>query len=96
MGITAEPTDTEAIFEYYALLKYKALNQFKTELATAYDYSDLGVSKHTFSDVCTSQRTGSRSQTRCVCFPADGEMEQGIMSFPDDPYSINGQIEHEA
>jgi len=44
MDITAEPTSTTDKFEYYALLKYKALEQFRRELATAYDYKTDGES----------------------------------------------------
>lgn len=42
MEITAEPTTTADIFEYYALLKYRALDQFRRELSTAYDYKTDG------------------------------------------------------
>src|SRR5215207_10271921 len=44
LGITEEPTETADVFAYYAVLKFKALSQFKLELATAYDHTADGES----------------------------------------------------
>jgi hypothetical protein len=96
MDITAEPTDTTEIFKYYALLKYKALDQFRRELSTAYDFSDQGVSKHRsqmFKQV--SEMLVEAKQEALPYLPL-GQIEVGSFSYPDDPYSIGGQVEHNA
>lgn len=96
MEITAEPTTTSDLFEYYALLKYKALDQFRRELSTAYDYSDQGVSKHRSQMFKQVSELTIEAKRDAWDFLPDGEIEQGRMTFPDDPYSIQGQIEHDA
>jgi len=96
MGITAEPSSTADIFEYYALLKYKALEQFNRELSTAYDYKADGES---FNRSQMFKQVGemlAKARNEAMPYLPEGQIEQGRMTFPDDPYSIQGQLEHDA
>jgi hypothetical protein len=95
MGITAEPEETESIKEYKALLRWKALDHLHTELATAYDYSVLGSSDHRsqmFAQVGEKVRQAKQDAAQYI---PEGQIELGRITFPDDPYGILGQIEHD-
>ena len=94
MGITAEPTATADILEYYALLKYKALDHFKRELSTAYDYSDLGVNKRRSQMFTQVSELVKEAKREAQPYLVTGQIQVGRITFPDDPYSINGQMEH--
>ena len=96
MEITAEPTETADVFKYYALLKWKALDQFRRELSTAYDYSDLGVSKKRSQMFAQVTELTKEAKQEAEQYLPENEIEQGRMTFEDDPYSLNGQIEHGA
>lgn len=94
MEITEEPTDTAEIFKYYALLKFKALDHFKRELSTAYDYSDLGVSKKRSQMFAQVSSMVVEAKQEVLQYLPTGQIDQGRLDFPDDPYSISGQVEH--
>jgi hypothetical protein len=94
MGITSEPTDTTEQFKYYALLKLKALEQFKRELSTAYDFKDLGVEKKRSQMFAQLKELVKEAKQEAIPYLAQYQIQVGQISFPDDPYSINGQIEH--
>ncbi len=94
MEIDAEPSTASDKFKYYALLKFKALDQFRRELSTAYDYSDQGVSKKRSQMFTQVTDLWKEAKLEAHDFLPDGEIEQGRMTFPDDPYSVLGQIEH--
>ncbi len=96
MDVTAEPSSTADIFEYYALLKYKALDQFRRELSTAYDYSDQGVSKHRSQMYKNVTEMTLEAKRDAMPYLSIGQIEVGRVSYQDDPYSINGLIEHDA
>lgn len=96
MDITAEPTETADIFEYYALLKYKALDHFQRELSTAYDYTADGESNRRSQMFDQVGKMAAEAKREALPYLPTAQIEQGRMVFPDDPYSIDGQVEHNA
>lgn len=98
LEITEEPTETADIFAYYAALKYKALDYFKRELSTAYDYTADGESykrSQMFAQVSELVKEAKAEAKPYLSAHAVSYIEQGVMTFPDDPYSIDGQYEHD-
>lgn len=96
MEITSEPTDTTEKFKYYALLKYKALDQFKRELSTAYDYKSDGETFNRSQMFKQVSELAKEAKLEAMSYLPQGQIEQGRLTFPDDPYSISGQVEHTA
>lgn len=96
LGVTAEPDDTVSIKAYKSLLKWKALDHFHTELATAYDYTVLGSSDHRSQMFTQLGKKVEQAKQEAAQYIPEGQIEQGRITFPDDPYSIQGQIEHDA
>jgi hypothetical protein len=97
MGITVEPTAPEDLKQYYALLKFKALEHFRDELSTSYDYKADGES---FNRSQMFEQVGKlATQAKMDALPyliGIGQIETGRMTYSDDPYSIDGQIAHNA
>ena len=96
MGITAEPTATDDIYKYYALLKYKALDHFRVELSTAYDYTADGESFNRSQMFAQVEKMAQEAKLQALQYLNVGQIEQGRVSFPDAPYTITGQVRHNA
>jgi hypothetical protein len=96
MGITAEPTSADDLKQYYALLKYRALNHFKTELSTAYDYKADGETFNRSQMFEQVAKLTLEAKHDALPYLPDFQIDQGRVSYPDDPYTIDGQVEHTA
>jgi len=96
MEISAEPTTDADKFIYKALLKYKALDHFRLELSTAYDYKADGEDNKRSQMFAQVGKMALEAKREAMPYLPIGQISQGRLSFPDDPYSIDGQIEHNA
>lgn len=96
MGITAEPTDTTEVYKYYALLKFKSLDHFRIELSTAFDYTADGESFKRSQMFEQVSKMAQQAKTEAAPYLNTAQIDQGRLTFPDDPYSIDGQTAHNA
>lgn len=96
LELTSEPTDTTEKNKYKVVLKYAALDQFRRELSTAYDYSADGESFHRSQMFKQVGEMLKEAKVEAMPYLSIGQVEQGRVSYPDDPYSIDGQVEHTA
>lgn len=90
-------TEAEAIdsVKAHAILRWKTLERMFLDMSDEGKYSADGES---FDPrfVQNIEKRLDKARLEALPYLPQSEIEQGRMTFPDDPYSILGQVEHDA
>lgn len=89
----AEATDSK---KAHALLRFKAVERILIDVSQDYDYKADGETFNRSQFFEHIEKMRSKAFVDAYPYLPQGEIDQGRMTFVDDPYSINGQIERDA
>lgn len=89
----AEATDT---IKAHALLRYKAVERMLVDAAGDIDYKADGESFSRSQLFEHLNKMQTKALAQAMPYLPEGQIDQGRITYPDDPYSISGQVEHDA
>jgi hypothetical protein len=94
-GVATEAEATDAV-KVHALLRYKTVERILIDVSQDYDYKADGESFSRSQFFENIEKMRVKAFADAFPYLPQGEIEQGRITFVDDPYSIDGQKEHDA
>ena len=94
-GVSTEAEATDSV-KAHAILRFKTMERAVLEFSDAVDYKADGESFSNSQLPEQLQKMYAKASQDAYPYIDSNKIEQGRMTFPDDPYSIEGQIEHDA
>jgi hypothetical protein len=93
-GVTAEADATDSV-KLHALLRYFTWVRVRDELLLDPSSYKTDGESFTFQKELLDKRV-AEAWSKSSSYLPDAQIDQGIISYPDDPYSIDGQVWHDA
>lgn len=93
-GVTDEADATDGV-KLHALLRYFTWSKVRDELLL--DPSSYSADGESFSFMKDAvDKRVAEARAKASSYLSEAQIDQGRMTFPDDPYSIDGQVWHGA
>lgn len=94
-GVSTEAEATDSV-KAHAILRFKTMERAVLEFSDAVDYKADGESFSNSQLPENLQKMYAKAFIDAYAYLPQGQIDQGRVAYPDDPYSIDGQIEHDA
>lgn len=95
-GLLTDEDDATDTAKYHALLRYKCLERFLMDTSADFDYQADGENFRRSQVFAQVQKMYEKARKEVSPYLAESQIEMGRVTFSDDPYSIDGQVEHDA
>ena len=92
-GVSTEAEATDSV-KAHALLRYKAVERILVDVSGDFDYKADGESYSRSQFFAQVEKMRQQSLAGVLPYLFGGQITTKTLTFPDDPYSIGGQIEH--
>lgn len=93
-GVTVEADATDST-KLHSLLRYFTWSKVRDELILdPSSYKTDGESFNFMKELLDKRVQEARA--RASSYLSEAQIDQGRLTYPDDPYSIDGQVEHDA
>ena len=94
-GVSTEAEATDSV-KAHALLRYKTVERILVDISGDFDYKADGESYSRSQFFEQVRKMWSKVSIDALPYLGSGQIVLRRVTFPDDPYSIQGQIEHDA